>query len=247
MLNVLTKKDGILKSINKTNILVYTTVFCKPCVLYEPLLALPQIDLICYTNMEFQGQSVFQMLNIDLNHTIPLKRHKHVKIWWPDIFDNYEYSLYIDSTVQLKTDPSQFINFLKPESDILLFLHPGRNCLYDEARTCLDLHLNDPNDTLRQTKKYLSNNFPPHFGLWACGIMFRRHTDKMREFAQMWWSEVEHFCVRDQISFPYVAWKLKTSISTFPVGNLNKNPYIHWYGHGKQATNFIHPKPLAKP
>lgn len=222
----------------KQHLVIYTTVIDRPCVLYDPILPLPEIDKICYTNLLFQSQSSFQIVKINPNHIHSKKRYKYVKICWPEIFDKYEYSLYIDSTVQLKFDPTKFIDFLKPNSDILLFLHPGRNCLYDEALICLKEHLGDPNDIRKQTDKYHIEGFPEHYGLWACGIMLRKHTEKMRDFAQIWWSEVEHFCIRDQISFPYIAWKLKIPISIFPIGTLNKNPYIHWYGHRKQPIRF---------
>ena len=69
----------------------------------------------------------------------PAKRSRRVKIFWPAVLNRYRYSLFIDSTVELLVDPLRLIGYLEEGSDVCVFPHPDRNCLYEEGRAVVRL------------------------------------------------------------------------------------------------------------
>lgn len=210
----------------RPKLVIYTGVFDKPDIVYDPVPALPEIDKFCYTNIESLGVSGYQIVPVQLDDAQGRKKQRHIKIFWPEIFDNYEYSLYLDSNIQLRVDPNVFIDFLLPDSDLLVFRHPSRDCLYSEAQVCIDRGFANSLVVSKQLEKYRTEGYPENNGLYAGGIIFRRHTKPVLEFSKMWWEEVQMFSQRDQISFPYIVWKCNLSVSTFPDGNLYNNPWI---------------------
>lgn len=211
------------------SIVVYTAVVGRPDVLLDPTPVLPGIDLICYTDLQFHGISRYRMASVYCGGGTARRGQRRVKLFWPPIFDQYQYSLYVDSNVRLKADPHQFIDLLGDESDILMFRHPRRNCLYGEARVCIKLGKGARHVIKAQVAQYREEGYPAHNGLFEAGALFRRHTPSMRSASSMWLGEVVAHSCRDQISFPYVAWKLGLHVSTFP-GKFRNGP---WFGYRK--------------
>lgn len=214
-------------------LVIYTAVFGKSDILCAPTWPLPDIDKRCYTDMGFWGETAYQIIQAQLDDPIGRKSQRHVKIYWPEIFDNYQYSLYMDSNMQLRVDPAVFLGFLEPGSDILVFKHKSRKCLYDEAEECVALGLVNSGVAVRQTSKYRSEGYPEKNGLYECTMIFRRHSEAMKKFSEAWWEEVKAFTCRDQISFPYMAWKHRVVVSTFPEGNIVRNPWFKLSAHTK--------------
>jgi hypothetical protein len=208
-------------------IYAYTGVFGKPDVLLEPSYSAWGVPLFCFTDLRFRGRSMWQMVHVDLGDLPRAKRNRKVKIWWPPAFKGYRYSLYLDSTVELRVDPRELIQFLDPGSDICVFRHPHRDCLYEEARAVKRLRKAAPRLVDLQVAAYRERGVPPHSGLWACTVILRRHTSFMRDFCRRWWEEVRRFSHRDQISFPVVVQETGAKVSTFP-GSLLDNEFLSW-------------------
>ncbi|MBC8248989.1 MAG: DUF616 domain-containing protein [Anaerolineales bacterium] len=209
------------------NIVVFTGVFGRPDVFLEPRVPLDGVEAICFTDLDFVGESAYRMIKLNLDSLSPPKRNRRVKIWREEIFDCFDYSLYLDSNVELLVDPRELVSFLEPGSDIAVFRHPDRDCAYQEGRVCLQAGLADPRVMRRQLTEYRAEGFPPKFGLWACTVVLRNHTPRMEEFNRRWWSEVERHSHRDQVSFPYVVWETGMQVSEFP-GSLRRNELISW-------------------
>ena len=209
------------------DIVVFTGVFGKPDVFLQPAVLLDEVEAVCYTDLDFVGESAYRMIHVDLDSLSPPKRNRRVKIYWPEIFDCFDYSLYLDSSVELRVDPRELIQFLEPGSDIAVFRHPDRDCAYREGRVCVKMGLADRGVMHRQLTAYRRARFLPGFGLWACTVILRNHTPRMADFSRRWWHEVERHSHRDQVSFPYVVWETETQVSEFP-GSLRDNELISW-------------------
>lgn len=222
----------------KKKIVLFTAVFGKPDNLYDPTLPLPDVDKICYTDMKYTGQSCYNFVRIHLDKFPPTKRNRKIKICIPpDIFDEYRYSLYIDSTILLKEDPNVFLELFEPDSDIMMFEHPDRGCLYDEGTVCALWGKDDKTVIQKQLDKYRSDNYPTKNNLYATGVILRRHTERMREFSKLWWKEVQNYSHRDQISIPYIVWKYNIKVSIIP-GNIWSNTYAQFGQHDELGSKF---------
>ena len=119
------------------------------------------------------------------------------------LYSDTEYSIWIDGNLSLLKPPEEIIERYLGEHDFALFQHPKRDCIYDEAIRVAKANLDDPEKIIEQVTRYEKSGYGKHKGLCECGVLIRRHTKKVKEFNNYWWSEYTRGCVRDQISFMY--------------------------------------------
>ena len=111
-------------------------------------------------------------------------------------------------------------------ADMAVFRHRQRTCIYQEAIYCLHQRLDKPAVIRRQVFRYTREGFPANHGLAECSVLLRRHTPAVREFNEFWWREIQAGSIRDQISFPYVAWKTGIKINYFPGTVRDGTPFL---------------------
>jgi len=137
------------------------------------------------------------------------RRHKLLS---HELFPNAEYSIWLDGTMKLITSPEDLLKSLG-DNDIALFKHKERSCIFEEAEAVINSKKDNPEIVKAQMEFYREQGFPERQGLAATGVLIRRHTPKVKEFNELWWSLVDKFSVRDQLSFQYCLWKLKMDCS----------------------------------
>jgi len=194
---------------------LYTAVFGETSNSRIPRVSIPDVDRFCFTDLKIKD-SFYQIREMNLGHLMAVRRQRFVKICIPDeIFDNYEYSVYVDRKHPIKVDFEYLVSCLKPQSDLAtrLHLYKERVCVYDEGRVCIEKRKDNKEIISRQLDFYRSENYPAHNGLYATFILFRRHTKELKKFMKLWWEQIEKYSHRDQISLPYVAWKYGMKIS----------------------------------
>jgi len=123
-------------------------------------------------------------------------------------FIDTEYSVYIDGNIKLNIDPQILIDRYLKDHDIAVFKHPTRDCIYDEAMVCAKHGLDNAETIIEQAKTYEDYGYAKHKGLGECGLILRRHTDKVEQLNNAWWAEHCRHSVRDQISFMYAVDKV---------------------------------------
>lgn len=124
---------------------------------------------------------------------------------------HYEYTIWIDGSAQILTSnfAQEVISCLK-EYQLAMFLHPERDCIYDEALILEnDLRFKGKGHPfLQQVESYHKEGYPKHNGLMACGVIVRNtRTTQISKIEKHWWNEVNKWAHRDQLSLPYVLWK----------------------------------------
>jgi len=145
------------------------------------------------------------------------------------VLPEHKISIWIDSCFEIQI--SDFEKFLVDEdlekNDILIYKHPWRDCLYDEAAICKEKKLDYDFIIDEQIFKYKNDGFPENFGLFATGIILRKNIPEINKFNEMWWVEVLNHSGRDQLSQQYAAWKTNTKIKIFKNGSCVYNtPYM---------------------
>lgn len=96
----------------------------------------------------------------------------------------------------------------------------------------------------KQVKKYKDLGYPPNNGLWAGGILMRRHTESIKNLGTEWFFENTYFSVQDQVSLPFLLWKLKISCNPLPE-KLWGGPLTFVY-HKKEEHFPLHKRLLSK-
>ena len=148
------------------------------------------------------------------------KKNRRIKIFPDEIFEKYEFSLYIDSNVELFVDPIIFIDMIR-DFDMILFKHHRRNCIYKEHEAIKSNGFRESHPFLpdnfyeklkNQIEKYRKRGWPEENGLYWGGFLLRKHTDKVIKFSNAWLHEVLDNSERDQISLPVMLKKHKINV-----------------------------------
>jgi len=95
-------------------------------------------------------------------------------------------------------------------SFLTTFTHPFRDCLYDEATFCLKVPRGEiyRKELAQQTAAYQRAGMPRHWGLAETRCVMRVNSPQITKMNELWWSEIQAHSPRDQVSLPYVCWKL---------------------------------------
>ena len=192
---------------------LYTAVFGRRRAFRIPKISIPDVDKICFTDLNLHVP-FYKIKKMELNHLDRIRRQRFVKICIPDeIFDNYEYSVYVDCKRNCIVDFEYILSFMEKDADFVTRQHRKRRCIYDEGMICITQGKDSKEIILKQLDFYRSENYPVHNGLQYTFLLLRRHTEKLKKFSRLWWEQLEKHSFRDQISLPYVAWKHDVKIS----------------------------------
>lgn len=116
-------------------------------------------------------------------------------------------SIYIDASFQVMS-PTFASDALEAAArsgmGIAQFVHPWRNCAYDEGRECLGLakYASEWDKLRAQLAWYEKAQFPKHWGLWASGCIARHHTPQIKLMGERWLRDIETWSHQCQVSEP---------------------------------------------
>ena len=113
------------------------------------------------------------------------------------------YNIWIDGNVKLNCDPEVLIEMMG-DKEALVFSHPARDCIYDEAKICIQAKKDSADVINTQVGHYHDLGYPPHNGLASCRLIVRKNTEQIAQLNALWWAEICAGSVRDQISFPFI-------------------------------------------
>ena len=186
-------------------LVVYTAVFGGR----DPIKFPPEdrdFDFFAFTDSPVAGPGVIQ-IPPPVQWSL-VRSARNVKILPEKFLKGYRYSLWIDGSIMLQTGSLDWWidRYLSRDTPLATFQHPLRTCLYQEASVCLSSRLGEPDLVIGQAAAYRAAGLPEGTGLAETGVMLRDH-EGVREFSEVWWSEFQAGSCRDQISFPFAAWK----------------------------------------
>ncbi len=150
----------------------------------------------------------------------------------PHLFFDADYSIWHDGPFALRERPEQIIaDTLDHGAFIAAHKHPSvRTCLYEEAALCIESNIGDKGELGRQALTYELRGHPKKTGLWACGMLVRKHTAAVAEFNEAWWKHYSEGSARDQISFPFALRESGLAIHTIEQG-VWSGKYLTFYWH----------------
>ncbi|KAK1323082.1 hypothetical protein QJS10_CPA02g00101 [Acorus calamus] len=129
------------------------------------------------------------------------------------LFPQARFSIWVDSKSQFRRDPIGVLNALLWTTNSVLAIseHGARSSIYDEANAVVKKHKATPEEVEVQIAQYRHDGFPDE----------KRYNGK----------KVVRFTSRDQLSFPYVLWRLKVlkKINMFPV--CTRKDLVNSMGH----------------
>jgi len=144
--------------------------------------------------------------------------------------EDAEYSIYHDGNFQLRMDPNRMIDELLRKHQWASYRHPCRTCVYEEGDLLLREKIGNPTLVAREIQRYQDAGFPREAGLWANGLLVRRHTPEVAALNEQWWKLYSVGCERDQLSFPVARRDVGMKTNTID-GDIWQSPYILFRWH----------------
>ena len=120
------------------------------------------------------------------------------------------------------------------DKNIAIHAHPRRKCLYEDGLDVIILNKANKKEVMNQLNTYKKFKFPEEYGLFETNLIIRQHNNQIcKRIMEDWWSEIDKFTKRDQLSFTYVLWKNKFTIDyVHCIGSSTKgNPRVRFYEH----------------
>ena len=199
---------------------VYTSIFGSEYYLHDPEMKLDGWDFVCFTDRtDFKSDvwTIRPTLKIYDGARDPKKPknlpHRYLQ--------EYDISVWIDGDAKIIGDINYLVDTYLKDKGYAVLNHKycgginSRICIYEEAKFIKWLgdthqkHYKDNLDVINsQVDRYRKEGYPENNGQARNTVIFRRHNDKdIIKTMEEWWTELKYGSKRDQLSFPYVAWK----------------------------------------
>lgn len=211
-------------------------VACYTCIAgdYDSLLPHPvlrDVDFIAFSDRDIDPNG-WDLRSIDPIPERPRLAAKMPKILPDRFLPDYETTIWIDGSHLIVDNffVRQAIESMG-DSEMALYKHPWRDCIYDEANASMELQKYKDQPIWAQVDAYRAEGHPEHFGLWACGTLVRRNTPRIANLMDEWWREISKWSIQDQISLPVVFRRAGFQPATFPHHQVFGNPWISIQPH----------------
>lgn len=186
-------------------IVVYTAVVGAYDTLSPPRYLPANCDFIVFSD-EALAIAGWMTRPLSYIHRDPSRSARFVKLHPHFFLSDYEYSVWLDANVGIGGDVAALIERLGNDKFIGTFVHPSRDCIYDEGIECIVRRKDDRLRISEQLERYRDIGVPAHGGLWETNCLVRRHNSAdCIKLMTSWWRELDRGSKRDQLSLPVVA------------------------------------------
>lgn len=195
----------------------------------------PDCDYIAYMDKVTESK-VWQIRKVEYSpFNEPVRQAKLYKVL-PHLYFRYDYVLWIDGTVALCAPVGEMIELFLSKNDIAIFPHKVRNCVYKEYIADMNCarHAYDEPLSLRedQRRRYRFEGLPAESGLFECGFILRRQTERIKRLNNEWWSEISVASASDQVPFMFALYKTKVKVTPMQPGDMYNSRWSNHIPHG---------------
>lgn len=173
------------------------------------------------------------MLVPDINMS-PKDKNRYCKLHPHKLFPDYDYTIYIDGSIQIIKPISHNINKVG-KTGLAIHRHRERDCIYSEGIFLCWLGAVKKDELIKDITRYIDAGVPRHFGLFECGmIVTDLHNSISAELYDNWYEEYMRGVKRDQQALIYTLWNMNLTVED--IGDLGEqgkyniltNPDIKW-------------------
>ncbi|MCG7520506.1 class I SAM-dependent methyltransferase [Ruegeria sp. Ofav3-42] len=159
------------------------------------------IEFVCFTDQDISAPG-WTIERREPSHTSSNLAAKYFKLMPHEVFPDREYSLFVDANTLFKGRLDSFVAKWLQAHDFVMWRHPSRDDIVDEAETIILMNEDDPEIVSHQMAKYEAEGFPRNAGLYECSFIWRKHHNpEIKDLMEAWWQEVTTQSCREQISF----------------------------------------------
>jgi hypothetical protein len=151
----------------------------------------------------------------------------------PWLYTNADTSIWIDASFQI-TSSSFAEEVLHYADPIAQFNHPWRQCAYAEGQECILIPKYAQEVLQEQMDVMEEYGFPKDWGLWATGVIARKHTPEVISMGFDWMKQVHTYSYQDQVSYPFVCRMNNLRPINLPGTHL-ANQWLAYQGSGRHS------------
>ncbi len=218
---------------NNNKKIVYTAIFGNYDALRDPTYINDDWDYVCFTDNANIKSKVFKIKIVEPVFDNNTKNARMIKVLSHLFLKGYDYSLWIDGSVHLRgRNINELIDDMDQKSaNISVHAHSKRDCVYNEATTCIKLKKGFKSTIENQVYFYHHERMPENLGMVETAELLRMlKNDKTKSFNILWWMQLNQYSNRDQLSFNYISWKYGFKYNIIP-GSQYDDPYFYMYKH----------------
>ncbi|WP_072037399.1 glycosyltransferase domain-containing protein [Escherichia coli] len=238
------KKNSIHK-VSMRKRVVYTAIFGGYDNLIDPKEIDKSVDYICFTDDKNIKSHIWNVIYIKTDEeSDKAKLNRHYKFFPHLYFSEYEESLYLDGNIEIVSERiSEAFDIALNDSDISIPRHTERNCIYEEANTCLELGKGNSEKIKEQIEFYKHSDYPENNGLFENNVIFRKHnTQAIIKLMEEWHDAISIFSARDQLSLCFLMWKNSIYCKEFLWGPKKSNRFFKIRFHRAEINNPLYKK-----
>lgn len=226
----------------KNKIVIYSAIANNYDSLKLPEFLDDQIDYVIFSNDSLSYNGIWQVRPLPINFQDPTRICRYIKTNPHKLFKNYEVAIWLDSSFMIIDTLSPDIkSFLDSGKEIAAIPHPFRNNIYDEAEACIRNSRDSAKLIKKQINYYRKFGFSHNDLIESNFIMFNLKMPKTLNFLDTWWSQIEKFSRRDQLSINYslrhhqIIWH---SITDFP-HSARDHPALAFIDHDQNKSSAV--------
>ncbi len=187
------------------------------------------VDCLAFTDRESHA-SGWQVIVAERPEPHPRMQAKFFKLNPHECLADYDLSVWVDASLRIHSphlveDLAMYVNDLTP---VAFFPHRWRTRLADELAAHLPLRKYAGLPIREQVQSYADQGYRDQVALLECTCIVRRHHDpRVVELDRDWWHECRRWTYADQLSLPFLLWKLGTPYTRLPF-NLDEQGWFRW-------------------
>jgi len=197
---------------------IFTYITGEYDTLQEPVVVTPGWDYICFTdspNIASTTWNIRPLHKEDMQIKCPKRRGNAIVMkYYEYISDNYDICMIIDGNIRININLEKFlkdVGYDNNQHDLLIPLHPTRDCIYEEAKAIVQLNKDSNKNISKHLRQLQETKYPRKNGLHATSLfILNNNSDNTRNLFKTWHDAYCAFSSkRDQMTFNYAIWRLK--------------------------------------
>lgn len=162
-------------------------------------------EYICYSDRPRPSYGIWEIRPIPYENDDPRRRSRWAKLHLPELFPSHDWVFWLDSNIVIRDSLAFLLSGAKENSGWEGVKSPFRECVYEEARVCIENGLDSKDVINAQIQEMLACGMPRNYGMTENNFfMINPRLPFIKSLFSQWWEEYERFSCRDQLSLPYV-------------------------------------------
>ena len=189
---------------DKKKIVIYTAISGGYDSIKLPEKLDPRFDYVLFTDTFALDTGVYQVRPITYFHEDATRAARFVKTHPHMLLEDYDIAIWIDANIIIQGDIHPLVEeFLASAKAVAAVPHPIRKSIYEELEACIQRKKENPKTMKEQIAHYRQAGFDHGDLIESNLMMFNLRDERVRPFLDAWWTEIDRFSKRDQLSLNY--------------------------------------------